>query len=88
MSNPIPEAKESTPRRKRFGSHLLRLSIIAIAVLGVFLMTKIPKRQDIIDETTSPPINISVLNITPEAQVPDTFDLPAVVLIRPPSKSA
>ncbi len=79
MNTPMPEAKESTLKRNRFAGHLVRLSIISVAILGVFLITKIPKRQDTIDETTTPPINVSVLEVMPEAEVPDTFDLPAVV---------
>ncbi|NQV36077.1 MAG: efflux RND transporter periplasmic adaptor subunit [Phycisphaeraceae bacterium] len=38
-----------------------------------------PKRQAQVVETLAPPVNVSVLQIIPEAAVLDTFDLPAVV---------
>lgn len=56
-----------------------RLLIIVLGVAGVVLVSRIPKREAEVVETLSAPVNVSVLEITPEPEVQDTFDLPAVV---------
>ncbi len=79
MSNPIPEPTEDLPQPKGFVRHIWRLAIILIALLGVVLVSRMPKRQVGVIATSSPPVNVSVIQITPEDAVQDTFDLPAVV---------
>jgi len=79
MSNPTPDPSEDLPRRGGFVRHVWRLVIIVLAVLGVVLVSRIPKRQDDVIETLTPPVNVSVLEIVAEAEMQDTFDLPAVV---------
>lgn len=79
MSNPLPEPTEDLPRRGRFVHHVWRLVIIVLAIAGVVFVSKMPKRQAEVIETLAPPVNVSVLKITPEVAVQDTFDLPAVV---------
>lgn len=79
MSNPNPETSMQTPRSRGFARHVLRLVIIVLAILAVVLVSKIPKRQTDVGETEPQPVNVTVMQITSEPEVEDSFDLPAVV---------
>ena len=79
MSNPIPEPTKDVPRRRGFSRHIGRLVLLVSAVLGVVFVARMPKRQAKVIETLSPPVNVSVIQIATEAEVHDTFDLPAMV---------
>jgi membrane fusion protein (multidrug efflux system) len=75
----MPEPTEDLPTRGGYVRHVWRLVIIVLAVLGVVFVSRMPKRQTKVIETVSPPVNVSVIRIAPEAAIEDTFDLPAVV---------
>ncbi|MCP4450773.1 MAG: efflux RND transporter periplasmic adaptor subunit [Planctomycetes bacterium] len=79
MSNPQPEPEPDLPKRKGFVGHIWRFAIIASAMAVVVLVSQIPKRQVDVIGAKSPPVNVSVVQITLEAAVLDTFDLPAAV---------
>jgi membrane fusion protein (multidrug efflux system) len=51
--------------------------LAAIAVLAVIM--KIPAKKQEAPATEAPPVNVSVMTVTAEPQLADTFDLPAVV---------
>jgi len=79
MSSQTQEHTEHTPRFKVLAGHVVRLVIVAAAISGVVLVSKMPKREDVVEETSSPPVNVTIMQITPEKEVPDAFNLPAVV---------
>ena len=55
-------------------------AIIVLVVIGILLaVSKIPKKDRQVPPTEAPPVNVSVMTVTAEPQLPDTFRLPAVV---------
>jgi membrane fusion protein (multidrug efflux system) len=51
--------------------------LVAIAVLTAIM--KMPKKKREAPATEAPPVNVTVMTVTAEPQLADTFDLPAVV---------
>jgi len=51
--------------------------IAAVAVLTIIMIMPAKKRE--VPATESPPVNVTVMTVTAEPQLADTFDLPAVV---------
>lgn len=51
--------------------------IVAIAILTVIM--KMPAKKREAPATEAPPVNVAIMTVKAEPQLPDTFDLPAVV---------
>ncbi len=49
------------------------------AIAAVVLISKIPRKQQEVEVTEAPPVNVSVITVEAQPEVPDTFELPAVV---------
>jgi len=62
---------------------LRRNAVKAVVVLSTIAMltviTRIPTRKRDAPATEAPPVNVTVMTVTAEPQLADTFDLPAVV---------
>jgi membrane fusion protein (multidrug efflux system) len=53
--------------------------IILAAVAVLTIIMKMPAKKREVPATESPPVNVTVMTVTAEPQLADTFDLPAVV---------
>jgi len=77
MGNKSPEI------RKKSSSWLLRNAVKAVIILAaIAILTaiiKMPSKKQEAPATEAPPVNVTVMNVTAEPQLADTFDLPAVV---------
>ena len=77
MGNKSPEI------RKKSSSWLLRNAVKAVIILAaIAILTaiiKMPAKKQEAPATEAPPVNVTVMNVTAEPQLADTFDLPAVV---------
>jgi len=58
---------------------IVKLVIIVAAVLVVAAISQIPPQKRDAVATEAPPINVTVMTVTAEPQLVDTFDLPAAV---------
>lgn len=56
-----------------------KLLIVLVAVAAVWTIGLIPTPQKEAAVTEAPPVNVTVMPVTTEPQLPDTFDLPSVV---------
>jgi len=74
---------KSTKKSKKNNNWLRRniiktvIILVAIAILTVIMKMPAKKRQA--PATEAPPVNVTVMTVTAEPQLADTFDLPAVV---------
>lgn len=77
------EQSDSKRTSKRFSRRLLRvfveLTIAVGAIAAVALVSKIPKKEQQVEVTEAPPVNVSVITVEARPEFPDTFELPAVV---------
>jgi RND family efflux transporter MFP subunit len=51
--------------------------LVSLAILAVIMV--IPKRNRDVPSAEAPPVNVTVMTVTAEPEIVDTFDLPAVV---------
>lgn len=80
MSNETQEQREHTPSSSnKVRTVLVRLTIIFLGILGVIGIIMMPSKEVAVEETEAPSVNVSTIQIEPEREVPDTFNLPAVV---------
>ena len=79
MSEPSPKEKMSRKKRRAWLRMMITLVVLlgAIAVLAAITQIPAPKRGGAVTE--APPVNVSVMPVTAEPVLPDTFDLPAAV---------
>ena len=57
----------------------MKLAIVAVAIIALFVLANMPSQKQEVVATEAPAINVTVLPVTPEPKLPDTFDLPAVI---------
>ena len=79
MNNSNSDSSRNRPLRRGFARHILRFFVIVSAIVGIVFVSQIPKRQADVVETEPQPVNVSVMRVTSEPKILDTFDLPAVV---------
>jgi len=78
MSNPSSRKKAGTKSRAWLRAIITLVVLLgAIAVLAAITQIPAPKREAVVTE--APPVNVSVMAVTAEPLLPDTFDLPAAV---------
>jgi membrane fusion protein, multidrug efflux system len=78
MSDPSPNERAGKRRRTWLRAVITFIVLLgAIAVLAAITQIPAPKKEVVVAE--APPINVSVMAVTAELILPDTFDLPAVV---------
>jgi membrane fusion protein (multidrug efflux system) len=78
MSDPSPKKRAGKKSRAWLRTIITLVVLLgAIAVLAAITRIPAPKREAVVTE--APPINVSVIPVTAEPVLPDTFDLPAAV---------
>jgi len=78
MSDPSPKKKSGKKSRAWLRAIITLVVLLgAIAVLAAITQIPAPKREAVVTE--APPVNVSVITVTAEPLLPDTFDLPAAV---------
>ncbi len=78
MSDPLPKSKMGKKNRPWLRA-IVTLAVLlgAVAVLAAIAQIPTPKQDTVVTEP--PPVDVSVIPVTAEALLPDTFDLPAAV---------
>jgi membrane fusion protein (multidrug efflux system) len=66
-------------RRSWLRRNAIKVIIVLVAAGLLMAVSKIPKEDRQAPPTEAPPVNVSVLTVTAEPEVPDTFGLPAVI---------
>lgn len=75
-----PPKNISTGTRQNWLWRNVVKAIIVLMVIGILIVvSKIPKKDRQTPLTEAPPVNVSVMTVTAEPELPDTFDLPAVI---------
>jgi len=59
--------------------NVIKAAIILAAIAILTAIMKMPKKKREAPATEAPPVNVTVMTVTAEPQLADTFDLPAVV---------
>jgi membrane fusion protein (multidrug efflux system) len=57
----------------------VKLAIAAVAIIALFVLAYVPSPKQEVAPSEAPPVNVTVLPVTAEPRLPDTFDLPAVI---------
>ncbi|MBP7049552.1 MAG: efflux RND transporter periplasmic adaptor subunit [Phycisphaerae bacterium] len=79
MAQKVRETTRSEAPRRKPGRIVVKLALVIVAVGTLFLLAYMPSPKREVAPSEAPPVNVMVLPVTAEAQVPDTFDLPAVI---------
>ncbi len=87
MSDKLPKtridrAEQGTPRavpRGRLRRNATKAVIILAAIAILTAIAMMPPRKRDAPPTEAPPVNVTVITVTAQEQLADTFDLPAVV---------
>src|SRR4030042_1237813 len=79
MSDLSPTSKGRNAGPSRTRGLAGPLIVIILAVLMIVVVVLVPGKQRQTAATEAPPVNVTALPVTTVAQLPDTFDLPAVV---------
>jgi len=77
MSNQSPKISKKNSNWLRRNAVKAVIILAAIAILTVIM--KMPAKKKDAPPTEAPPVNVTVMTVTAEPQLADTFDLPAVV---------
>jgi RND family efflux transporter MFP subunit len=64
---------------RRLARILVKLAIAAVAIIALFVLAYMPSPEREVAPSEVPPVNVTVLPVTAEPRLPDTFDLPAVI---------
>jgi membrane fusion protein (multidrug efflux system) len=79
MSSRVVKTEMGTAGQRRWSRALVKLAILAVAIIALFLLAYMPSPKQEVTPTPAPPVNVTVLPVAPEPKQADTFDLPAVV---------
>ncbi|MGE5295027.1 MAG: efflux RND transporter periplasmic adaptor subunit [Solirubrobacterales bacterium] len=79
MNSKVVETPASPAGQRRAGRVLVKLIIAGVAIGVLVLLAFMPSPKQEVAATPAPPVNVTVLPVTPEPKLPDTFDLPAVI---------
>ncbi|HNS19159.1 MAG TPA: efflux RND transporter periplasmic adaptor subunit [Sedimentisphaerales bacterium] len=79
MAQKVRETTRSEAPRRKPGRIVVKLALVIVAVATLFLLAYMPSPKREVAPSDAPPVNVMVLPVTAEAQLPDTFDLPAVI---------
>jgi membrane fusion protein (multidrug efflux system) len=75
-----PPKKATAGKRAGWLRRNIIKAIIVLAVIGALAgVSKIPKKDRQVEATEAPPVNVSVMTVTAEPELADTFTLPAVI---------
>ncbi len=79
MSDQSPETGKSKISRGWLRRNATKAIIILAAIVVLTIITKLPERKRDTSPPVETPVNVTVMNVVSQAQLADTFDLPAVV---------
>lgn len=79
MSSRVSTTRTPAAGKRGLGRILVKLAVAAAAVIALFALAYIPSTKQEVAPTEAPPINVTVLPVTAEPELADTFDLPAVI---------
>jgi len=79
MSDKSPKTRTDKASRGWFRRNIPKAVIILAAIAGLVGVAMLPKQQRQAPASEAPPVNVTVMTVTAEPQLPDTFDLPAIV---------
>lgn len=65
--------------RRRLLGISVELVLGVVAIVAVALISKMPKKEQEVEVSEAPPVNVSVITVEARPELPDTFELPAVV---------
>lgn len=79
MSNRVLRAGTCAARERGLARIIVKLAVAAVAIIALFVLAYMPSPKQDVAPSEAPPVNVTVLPVTAEPKLPDTFDLPAVV---------
>jgi len=79
MSNKPSDTDMNVARRRRFRRIAVKLLIAFVTLAGLGAVTQLPSRKQEAPATEAPPVKVAVMTVTTEPELPDTFELPAVI---------
>lgn len=79
MGKQPPEKGAAKTNQNWLRRNVVRMVIILAAIAIIIAVTKMPARKREVAPTEAPPVNVTVMTVVAEPQLPDTFNLPAVV---------
>jgi membrane fusion protein (multidrug efflux system) len=79
MSSRVVKTEAHAAGERGSGRLWVKLAIAAVAVITLFALANMPSQKKEVAATPAPPVNVTVLPVTPEPKLPDAFDLPAVI---------
>jgi membrane fusion protein, multidrug efflux system len=79
MNSRVVKTEANPAGERRTGRILVKLIIAGVAIGVLILLAFMPSPKQEVVATPAPPVNVTVLPVTPEPKLPDTFDLPAVI---------
>lgn len=79
MSNKSLKTRPNEAPRGWFRRNIPKAVVALAAIAGLVAVAMLPKEQRQAPVIEAPPVNVNVLTVTAEPQLPDTFDLPAIV---------
>jgi membrane fusion protein (multidrug efflux system) len=72
-------SKKNTGSKRWWFRAGIKVVIVVVALGALMGISQIPSRSRETAATDAPPVNVRVLVVAPEAELPDSFELPAVV---------
>lgn len=79
MTDQSSHATTTKKGRRRLPGIVVKLAVVGAAIGVLAAVSKIPRRKRDSAAAEAPPVNVSVMTVTAEAQLADTIELPGVV---------
>lgn len=79
MSKKVVKTRTDAARQHGWARIVVKLVVAGVTVIALFVLAQMPTPKREVPATEAPPVNVTVLPVTAEPQLPDTFDLPAVI---------
>lgn len=79
MSDKDRQTKQNAREKRGWTGILVKLAIVAVAIVALFALAYMPSPDRAVPPTEPPPVNVVVMPVTVEPQLPDTFELVAVI---------
>ena len=79
MNKQTHETKKSKKTSGWLRRNIPKVILVLAAIAGLSIISKIPKRAEDTSVSEPAPVNVTVMEVVPEAQFTDTLELPAVV---------
>jgi membrane fusion protein (multidrug efflux system) len=74
-----PETEKNKLNKGWFRRNIPKVAIILIAIAVLAVISKLPQRERGAPPIEVPPVNVTVMPVIAQPQLPDTFNLPAVI---------